>query len=306
MASILCVGGITVLATEVEDADAVEDTAAENVDTAVEDVQEEEASTVDLNGTYNAALGLQTCNTLWISRFGYYDAVENPNFGTDKFAVLTSGSEKDGNLVEYTGTFNDAIIEGNGTYTVSLTDADFAGEVSLSQLHFTTDIPVNDIIKFTDVAVKINGRTVVSFDEGFLENEAKFLQGGMVVLAFNNWRSPLKTLVQEKGLYIEGSGFEALRGDGNDSIEITFTVSGFEYDKLEEVVEPEETELDEPITTDEKVDEETPEVTPEATDTEEEKTDDEDKKLPLGLIIAVPVVIILIVAGLLYIKKKKA
>ena len=87
----------------------------------------------------------------------------------------------------------------------------------------------------------------MTFDEGYVEDDVQFLDGGIVILAFNNWRNTLKQIVQDQGLYIEGSGIELLRGNGNDNIEITFTVSGFAYDKAEEVVEEEEVQVAEDI-----------------------------------------------------------
>lgn len=196
----------------------------------------EEKAAVDLNGTYHATLGVQTCTMLWISRWGYYDEIINPAFGTDKNAILNSGSEKTKNYVEYAGTFNDATIEGNGTYTVSLTGADFAEEVLFGQMHIATDIPVCDEITFSNIIVKINNRTLISFDEAFMESEKKYLAGGMVILAMNHWRKPLEDMLIEKGLSVTGNGVECLIGGGDDTIELTFTVSGFAYDKVEEVV----------------------------------------------------------------------
>lgn len=311
---------LTVNAAEVEDAQAGEDAGVEAEDIESGEVaaaeqedaegEDEAAETVDLNGTYNATLGIQTCTNLWIYRFGYYSADINDTYGTDRFAVLTSGSESSGNLVEYAGTFNDAVIQGNGIYTVSLTNADFAGEMSVSQLHFATDIPLNDVIKFTDIKVKINNRTVMTFDEGYVEDDVQFLDGGIVILAFNNWRNTLKQIVQDQGLYIEGSGIELLRGNGNDNIEITFTVSGFAYDKAEEVVEEEEVQVAEDINKAEEADETAAEETEDTEDTEDAPetadTDDKEKDSSLLFYIGIPLVIIIIAASVLLSKKKKA
>jgi hypothetical protein len=170
---------------------------------------------------------------IWIGRWGYFAESINPAFGTDKNAVLFSGSETAGNYTEYTGTFTDAVLEGNGTYTVALTDADFAGEVSISQLHVATDIPMNDQIKFTDVKVKVNNKTVLKFDEGYMETDNKYNEGGMVLLTINHWRKPLEEIVMGNGMAVSGNGAECLTGSGKDNIEITFTVSGFAYDKVE-------------------------------------------------------------------------
>lgn len=189
------------------------------------------AKELDLNGKYHAALGIQTCDTLWIGRWGYYDAGINPQFGTDKYSVLFSGSDSAKNYKEYPGTFTDATIEGNGTYTVSLKGADFADEKDVSQLHIATDIPDNDKIKFSNVTVKVNDNTLATYDEGYIETEKKYLAGGMVALTINHWRQPLEDLNTGKGLTLsDNGGVVCLTGSGNDNIEITFTVSGFAYD----------------------------------------------------------------------------
>ncbi|MFT4143028.1 MAG: hypothetical protein QM644_01125 [Mobilitalea sp.] len=209
-----------------------------------------EAINFDPNGTYHAALGVQTCNTLWIGRYAYYEAEANQQYGTDQYSVLFSGGEATNNYVEYAGTFNDAEIKGNGTYTVSLSGADFANEVTLSQLHVATDIPMNESISISDVKMKINGRTLITFEEAFIETDAKFLEGGITFLLVNHWRAPLVKFLSENGLSETGSGVEALRGDGSDEIEITFTVSGFAYDKVEEVVTIAPTEVPAVVPTD--------------------------------------------------------
>lgn len=309
MALLILGSQVTAGASEVEDT--AEGTEAAAEETAVEQAEaegEETAeATVDLNGTYTATLGIQTCNTLWITRFGYFNADIDNYYGTDKFSVLKSGSESSGNYLEHAGTFNDAAIAGNGTYTVSLTNADFAGEKSVSQLHIATNIPNNDQIRFTDVKVKINGKTVMTFDEGYMEIEDKFLAGGMVVLCFNNWRNELKKIVQDKGLYIEGSGIELLRGDGNDNIEITFTVSGFAYDKAEEPVAeeaaPAANDTNQPAETGDTTDEKSEDTA--VYDAETEETGETDYATIIIIAVAVIAVIAVIAAVLLGKRKKE-
>lgn len=198
------------------------------------------APQVDLNGTYHASLGIQTCNTLWINRPAYYNTELDAHFGTDKFTVMWSGTESAGNYAEYAGTFNDVVIEGNGTYTVSLTNADFAGETSVSQLHVATDIPMNDTIKFTDVSVKFNNKTIAKFDEAYIETDQKYNGGGIDFVCINHWRPQLVEMLAAQGQSENGNGIDLLIGSGNDNIEVTFTISGFAYDKAVEEA-PEET-----------------------------------------------------------------
>ena len=196
---------------------------------------------VDLDGTtYHATLGVQTCTQLWITRMGYYAADQNEMYGTENANKMFYKESGTGNVVVQNGVFVDAEIAGNGTYTVALQDADFAGEKDISQLHIATDIPVNDTIQFSAVKVKINGREITSFDEGFMEDEEPYLTGGMVCLCMNHWRSGLVSQLADQGMSETAeSGYSLLNGDGADNIEITFTVSGFNYDN-ETILEEQE------------------------------------------------------------------
>ncbi len=201
----------------------------------------EEAAEVDLDGVYHATLGIQTNPTLWQNRMGYYVGNHDTTFGTEYWNKLcTSGTGENGETVYtvYAGEFNEVEIAGNGTYTVSLVNADFGGETSVSQLHAATDIPNTGAITFTDVIVKVNGRTVGEYEEGYLDKDG-YADGLCVVLAYNNWRNELKSMgIVDPNLLPSGT---------ENEISITFTVSGFNYDKVEEVVEetPVETEPEE-------------------------------------------------------------
>ncbi len=211
--------------------------------------KEKAAKEVDLNGTYNATLGIQTDTLLWITRMGYYEASQNEYFGTE-FAnqMYCEDKENPGEHKMLPGTFVDAEIKGNGTYTVSLEGGEFQGETDLSQLHVATDIPLNDTIKFSDVIVKINGETIVEFEEGVMEDQENYLQGGMVCLAFNHWRPELVQTLSDMGMpeTAKNGGYTLLNGTEAEDVSITFTVSGFEYDNPdatgEEAAEEEESE----------------------------------------------------------------
>lgn len=278
-----------------EEAAVTEEVASTETTESLEEVVPE-AAEVDLNGTYQAAMGVQTCNTLWIGRYAYFDANINEQFGTDQYSTLFSGAEKTNNYVEYAGTFQDITIAGNGTYTVSLTGADFAEETTISQLHVATNIPVNDQIKFTDVKVKALGKTQVTFEEAYMETDKKFESGGMVFLIMNHWRAPLEKFLEENGQYIDGSGLVWLRGAGDDTIEITFTVSGFAYDKVEEAP-AEVTEAPAPIDTEDTKDTSATEAIAEASTDEAE--------LPLLWIILIPAVLIIAVVIIVVVVSKK-
>ncbi len=191
--------------------------------------KKEKKRELDPKGTYHATLGIQTCDTLWITRMGYYAKEQNEVYGTKNADKLFY---KDGNkIVTQPGTLNDVEIKGNGTYTVSLEAADFGGEKDISQLHVATDIPVNDTIQFSNVSAEVNGRKVASFDEAIMEDETNYLGGGMVVLVMNHWRAELVKYLSENGLpETAESGYTLLNGSGEETVSITFTVSGFDYD----------------------------------------------------------------------------
>ncbi|MCR5587537.1 MAG: hypothetical protein K6F77_08410, partial [Lachnospiraceae bacterium] len=198
-------------------------------------------ATVDLNGTYHASLGIQTCTSIWYENLNYYKKT--------KTNVLSSSQDGD-----TAGTFTEATIAGNGTYTVSLTNAvfnnpnhkstldNYADEQHISQLHVATDIPDNETIKFTNLSVNINGTEVVKFEEAFMENESSYKANGMVAIALNKWRASKDkntvlidkmkqyNLVDETDTTVSlGGGYKLLNGTGEENITITFTVSGFSY-----------------------------------------------------------------------------
>ncbi len=188
----------------------------------------EAAKYVDLNGKYHAALGLQTCNKVWINRFAYYDKEANQYYGTDKAGCMIA-ADPSASGKEYAGTFKDVEIAGNGTYTVALEDADFGGETALSQLHVATDIPLNKVIKFKNVFFTINGKKIATFDQGYMEDEEPYINGGMDILLLNSWREPLVDQLEKKGRSKKQNGYNLLKGTGKENISITFTVTGFNY-----------------------------------------------------------------------------
>lgn len=190
----------------------------------------------DPNGKYHATLGIQTCTNLWLTHMGYYEKSQNSYYNTENADKLMYKDKETNKDTAATGTLTNTEIAGNGTYTVKLEGLDSMNETDISQLHIATDIPLNDKVKFTDVKASINGREILSFDEGVPENEEPYLQGGMVILLLNHWRAELVKEVAAKGLSenVE-SGWKLLNGTGDESVEITFTVSGFDYDNPDAV-----------------------------------------------------------------------
>lgn len=262
--------------------------------------KKKKAAEVDLNGTYHAALGIQTATEIWIQRMAYYEGTQNKYYGTEDADKMLFKSKETGKDEAATGTFQDVEIKGNGTYTVSLDGAEFQNETTISQLHVATDIPVNDTIKFSNVSVKIDDKTIVEFEEAVMEDEENYMQGGMVVLAFNHWREGLKSTLEEKGLPENAdNGYDLLMGSGSESVSITFTVSGFAYDNEEaqgDDASAETTEND-AATADEGASSEVSAGT-EANTTSSSTT--------TVIIVIACVVVVVVIAGVVVTKKKKS
>lgn len=154
---------------------------------------------------YHAYLGIQTNDTLWVFRNAYDD--EKYGYGTDAFESLHSVSGK--NMTAYDGTFTDAALTEDGTYTVALDGPDFAAEKSMSQLFVSTDIPMYDSIKVTDVIVKVDGKSVYTFDDAVLNPESyTYVQ----ILCLNIWNKDVKDLFRVAPTFAK--------------CEITFTITG--------------------------------------------------------------------------------
>lgn len=240
----------------------------------------------DPNGVYHAALGLQTCTQVWINRFAYFDKEANQYYGTED-ANKMFAADPSGGGASYAGNFEDVEIKGNGTYTVKLTDADFGGETDISQLHVATDIPLNDKIKFTDVSFAINDKKIATFEEGYMEDEEPYLGGGMDLLLINHWRDGLVEQLKSKGVYeTVDSGCTLLQGTTGESISVTFTISGFDYDNPDAVAEEEASEA------------------PKAEKKDTAKKEESKQMNPVPICIGAGVVLV-VIAGVVIVRRKK-
>lgn len=243
----------------------------------------------DPAGSYHARMGIQTCNTLWVCNLNYYNGDQNSAFGTEKDNKLFCADASADTDKILDGEISDVELAGNGTYTVSITGADFSGETSISQLHVATDIPLNDQIKFSDVKVVIDGKEFATFDEGVMEDEEPYLTAGMVLLCANHWRDSLSQLLETKGQYKEGSGYPVLTGEGNEDIQITFTVSGFNYDNPDAVEATEEPKDEDAAKTSE---------------VSKEKTDSSTNQM-VPIVIGVVAVVVVVGVVIVVVKRKK-
>ncbi|MCR5624478.1 MAG: hypothetical protein K6G11_04450, partial [Lachnospiraceae bacterium] len=248
----------------------------------------------DPNGTYQAAMGIQTCTLTWINRMAYFDKGLNPAYENDDFATLFA-ADPAGDSQTFDGEFTDVELAGNGTYTVTLTGADFAGETDISQLYVTTNIPKAAPVTFSDVSFTVNGKEIATFEEGFMEDEDKYLEGGKVLLCINHWRPELVSLLKEQGVQettTGGGGCPLLKGATGEEISITFTVAGFDYDNEAAVAEDETSSED---TATSGGDSTTTNVTT-TTTSEEKKSVNPVIPIGIGAGVVVVVVIVLIIS----------
>ena len=175
------------------------------------------AGPVDLDGVYHAYIGFQspkyTFRNSWSGESGYGN-------GTPEFDQVTGWA--DGEEVVIPGTFSDAEIKGNGTYSVAVNglefpDGEFVDEDStvngnMRLIFFSTDIPNTGEITISDVKLKIDGNEISDVNAKVSEESINYLE----VQLQNTYSDDIKTV----GYYPTPM----------TDMEITFTVSGFNYD----------------------------------------------------------------------------
>lgn len=171
--------------------------------------------TVNLDGTYHAALGLKT-ETKNIYRMAYY---HKKSAGSDKWKRLAIGDYSSAEYQEITSTFTDVVIKGNGKYTVKLENADFQEETNFSKMQVSTDIPNTGQITFSNMVVKVNGTEVGRFDEPYIDSH-RDANGNCCLLIVNKNRQDFQGIDGN----IVPTGTE-------NKITVTFNVSGFNYKK---------------------------------------------------------------------------
>ena len=248
---------------------------------------EEEPTIVEIDkmGKYNAYLMLQTPN--WTFRNAHDDAFYGMN-GTSWEAL---GLQWGQYLVhqdhpgETWGTVTDAVIEGNGTYSVKITDFgtifadDFtaAGQDYFNIIAISTDLPAGANVTITDVKLIVDGQTKHTYAEAYINEEST---GSLQILIQNIWNSDVKEI----------SYYPA----PTTSLEIQFTIAGFDYDKAAE------TPSDPGTTTDPT---NPAEPAPTQPDTNTPEPGNNNTGLIIGIVVAVVVIAAVVVVVL---KKKKA
>ena len=148
----------------------------------------------------------------------YRDPWNSANgIGSEHWGDFIFGNETN----EKYGVVTDAVVAGNGTYTVSVTDFgtifadDFktAGQEWFNLLFISTDIPMDENVKVTDVKLIIDGKTVHKYAEAYLDPDTTDY---VKILIQNIWNEDVKEI----------SYYAA----PTTSLEMTFTISGFDYD----------------------------------------------------------------------------
>ena len=185
-------------------------------------VEEVEGPKADLDGTYNAYVGIQS--GAYTFRNAWDDATYGRDTNPEAFGQM-SFIETDQSMTKKAGSFVDAVIAGNGTYTVEVNDLAWDdGSEALNLLFISTDIPNSGEITFSNLKVDFDGKNVMEFAEGFLDGDSKEV---MKILFINIWNKDITNSYNMAGML------------PTSNVKITFDVSGFNYDKVatEEPVE---------------------------------------------------------------------
>lgn len=198
---------------------------------------EKTAAAFDPAGSYKAFVGFQqteswrfhdecTSETLGLTGTD----LNGLNYETDVMWSGDNGTEK------IDGTVEGVELKGNGTYTAKITDLNgvlanapegvSADQMKISMLYLSTNLPADakDKVQFSDVSLKVDGNEVTLPETQFFKPET--LDAGYTSLYL------IDTYAKGQGEYVDSP---ELAMAPNDSIEITFTVSGFANDNPDAV-----------------------------------------------------------------------
>lgn len=198
---------------------------------------EKAAAAFDPAGTYKAFVGFQqteswrchdecTSKTLGLNGTD----LNGLNYETD---VMRSG---DNGIEKIDGTVEGAELKGNGTYTAKITglngcldtapEGAAADQMKISMLYLSTNLPADakDKVQFSDVSLKVDGNEITLPETQFFKPET--LKEGYTSLYL------IDTYAKDQGEYADSP---ELAIPPSDSIEITFTISGFTNDNPEAV-----------------------------------------------------------------------
>ncbi|WP_455058376.1 hypothetical protein [Jutongia sp.] len=193
----------------------------------------------DADGTYHAYFGLQETGT-WIFRDEWYSDtlgidgsdMKKANLTFDNGTLFQSGTD---GVTAIEGTqVQDAEIKGNGTYTVGVSNLNNAldtkgdSETKISMLYVDTDIPMtakDNPVTISDVKLLCDGKEISLPSEPFFPSEYTDESGLLRFDAMNSYQ-------KDKGEYADSPDITVVP---TDSIQIQFTVSGFNSDNPDAV-----------------------------------------------------------------------
>lgn len=243
----------------------------------------------DPEGTYHAYFGLQQTET-WIYRDEWY----SDTLGIDGSGLTEAGLKFDqGNLFQSNNNQNtalegtkvtDAEITGNGVYTVKVEDLNGVltenADATLSMIYVDTDIPMSakdNPITISDWKLKLDGNTQSLPAEVYYPSEYTDESGLLRFDAVNTYQ-------KDQGDYPECPSIVTPQ----NSIELTFTVSGMANDNPDAV-------------------EKTPEPVKTSSDSSSSSDDSSSSSGGIGTagVVGIVVVVIVIVAIIVVVAKKK-
>lgn len=187
--------------------------------------------------TYHAYFGLQQTQS-WIFRDEWYqeeNGLNGKNLPNGAYEGKMYQSKDNANSEVPGATVTDAEIKGNGVYTVGvkdlggvLTSAESSQQAVMSMLYVSTDIPMSAYkdgkIQVTDWKLKIDNTSVTLQDDIFVPTEYTDESGLFRFDPFNSYQ-------KDNGAYPSCPSVRT----PNDSVEITFKVSGFDVDNPDAV-----------------------------------------------------------------------
>lgn len=242
---------------------------------------------------YHAYFGFQQTGS-WTYRDAWYNpasGLDGASFSTGDYNTLFTDG---GNGTIDGVTITDAVIKGNGTYSVSLSGingaipADDGADIKTSMVYVSTDIPSSAIgtLNFTDVKLIVDGNEIaLPSPEPYVNADAQEL--GLYQFDLVNTYHP--------EAYTSPSILAM-----NDSVEIQFTVSGFNVDDPDAAAaEPTEEPTQEPASSD------ASSATSDNAGSSSTDNNKEDSSSSTTIVIVVVVIVVIAGAAFFLMRKKK-
>lgn len=232
---------------------------------------------------YHAYFGFQQTGS-WTFRDAWY----NPSSGLDGTGFSGDNTYNDfitdgGNEKVEGATVTDAVIKGNGTYRVAVEGIggilpdDDGVETITKLIYVSTDMPYSakDTVKFSDIKLLIDGNEVTIPEEPFYNLDAQ---------EWGIYQFDIVNVYQTEG-YASPSVLTP-----KDSVEIQFTVSGFNVDDPDAVIaEPTEEPTEAPASS-------------EANTTD---SDSEDEGSNSTTVVVIVIVAVVVIGGVILVLRKK-